>query len=90
MPFLVGGFPPQPGGGALPQIPPLMRPLMPVGAYSQPPPNLPPFPPPLFGAPRGFGPGFMPTMPPFLPPPSAPVSSQNQPPSLVPQGTIAI
>jgi calcium homeostasis ER protein len=80
-----GGFQPPPGGGGS-QIPPLipqLRPLMSVGNYSQPPPNLPPFPPPLFGAMPGYGPGFIPNVPPPLLPPSAPVSSQNQSPSLM-------
>ena len=91
-----GGFKQQ--STAAPGIPPLMpqsqppQPLMSMSNYaSQPPPNMPPFPPPLFGGPQGYIPRFMPNMPPLphpppLLPPSAPSSSQSQPPSLMPPG----
>lgn len=81
----VGSFQSQSSGGGDSQpsgpIPPLIRPLMSVGSYSQPP-NMPPFPPPppLFGGPRGFPPGFTPNMP--LPPLLPPSSSQSTPQSI--------
>jgi calcium homeostasis ER protein len=86
-----GGFQPPPaavGGGGVSQIPPLILPLMSVGAYPQIPPNMPPpfHPAPLFRGgppPHGFPPAFPPNIPPppLLPPSTLapPSSSQNQP-----------